>query len=201
MLTATYILVALSVEQASIRLNLLSFQKYVHGQLQAQRSMTLAQLQYACDNLNRLYETCHWRKIERYLIPAIRQAAPQADRLLDELGALNASALEILVSLQTRLDEAAPRNDAQVSEFCDAIDAFCSVLLERLKKEEGELFAVARRAICGEAWFNIAHQFLRHDAQVEETRRRKRPALTLASVTPRPSPEKPQPAVAAVLRS
>lgn len=178
MLTATYILVALSVEQSSIRLHLLSLQKTA----QAQRGMTLAQLQYAFDSLNRLYETCHWRKIERYLIPAIRLAAPQADRLLDELGALNRSAFGILTSLQTRLDEALARNDAQIGEFCDGIDAFCATLLRQLEKEEGELFAVARRVICGDDWFHIANDFLRHDAQIEETRRR-RPALTLASPT------------------
>jgi len=181
MLTVTYILVALSVEQSSIRLNLLALQKYAHVQLQAQRSMTLAQLQYACDSLHHLYQSCHWRKIERYLIPALRQAAPQADRLLDELGALNTVAFDILTSLQKRLDEALAGNDAQVGQFFDGIDAFCATLLRRLEKEEGELYALARRVICFEDWFNIANEFLRHDAQVEETRRSQRPALTLAS--------------------
>ena len=198
MLTATYILVALSVEQASIRLSLISLQKYAQGHVHLQRSMTLAQLQFACDSLHGLYETCHWRKIERYLIPAMREVVPQADRLLDELGAHNHAALAILNSLQARLDEGAARNDAQVGEVFDGIDAFCATLLRRLEKEEGELFAVARRSICGEAWFDIANQFLRHDAQIVETRRRQRPALTLAGFAPQRPAGKLEPAVVSV---
>ena len=81
MLTATYILVSLSVEQASIRMSLLAFQKYMHVQLRHQSRLNLAQLQYAGDWLSRLYQGGYWRKVEMYLIPAIRQAAPHADGL------------------------------------------------------------------------------------------------------------------------
>ena len=48
---------------------------------------------------------------------------------------------------------------------------FCTVLLQRLEKEEKELFAIARATIGGEAWFDIANKFLAHDAQVVEARR------------------------------
>ncbi|HEV7814842.1 MAG TPA: hypothetical protein VGP06_07035 [Janthinobacterium sp.] len=152
-----------------------------------QSNITLGQLQYACDSLNRLYQACHWRKIEMYLIPAIRQVTQQADRLLDELGTLNKAALEILTSLQARVGNAAAQNEEQLAQFCAGIDAFCSTLLQRLEKEERELFVIARRAICGEAWFNIANQFLRHDAQVEETRRNKSAAAAPALPLPPPA--------------
>ena len=172
MLTATYILVSLSVEQASIRMSLLAFQKYMHVQLRHQSQLSLAQMQYAGDWLSRLYQGGYWRKVEMYLMPAIRQAAPHADGLLNELNGLNHAALESINVVQQRAGA--------------AIDAFCAALLQRLEKEERELFALARKVIVGEAWFAIAYQFLAHDARAQEARRGK--AQVLPFVLPAPLP-------------
>lgn len=171
MLTATYTLVALSVEQASIRLSVLSFQKYVASTLTRQQSLTLSQLEYACVTLERLYHACNWRKIELYLIPALRQATERADGLLEELSRLNQFALGVVRRLKAQAEGFGPRSDEQVKAICDAIDSFCGALLQRLEKEEQELFAIARSAICGEAWFAIANKLLAHDAQMAEARR------------------------------
>ncbi|GGB88879.1 hemerythrin domain-containing protein [Pseudoduganella buxea] len=170
MLTATYTLVALSVEQAHIRLSLLSFQKYVQSTLTRQQSLTLSQLEYACETLERLYQACHWRKVELYLIPALRQATERADQLLDELSRLNQSALAVVRRLKQNLVEG-NRDDGEVLAICESMNSFCSALLHRLEKEEKELFAIARSAICGEAWFAIANKLLVHDAQMAEARR------------------------------
>lgn len=171
MLTATYTLVALSVEQANIRVSLLSFQKYVQATLLRQHGMTLSQLEFACESLNRLYQACHWRKIEMYLIPAIRQATQQADQLLEELGRLNDVALGVIRSLQDQVAKSQSENDTLGDEIAQRIDNFCASMLDRLDKEEKELFNLARSAIGGEAWFAIANQFLLHDAHVAEARR------------------------------
>lgn len=171
MLTATYTLVALSVEQANVRLSLLSFQKYVQSTLLRQQRLTLSQLEYACETLERLYQACHWRKIELYLIPALQNATEQANQLLDELSRLNQSALSVIRRLQAELDSAVDYSEQQVAEVCESIETFCSVLLQRLEKEEKELFTIARATIGGEAWFDIANKFLAHDAQVVEARR------------------------------
>ncbi|MDC8758474.1 hypothetical protein [Janthinobacterium fluminis] len=184
MLTATYTLVALSVEQASVRLSLQSFQQYVQANLRHQNSISLAQLQYACDCLNRLYQACHWRKVEIYLIPALRQATEQADRLLDELSTLNNAALDIVKAMQQRAGSMTVHTDEQVAQLCGSMDAFCAALLKRLEREERELFSIARSAICGDAWFSIANQFLLHDARVVETRRARAPVIELARVQP-----------------
>jgi hemerythrin-like domain-containing protein len=171
MLTATYTLVALSVEQSSVRLSLLSFQKYVRSTLMQQNSMTLSQLEYACENLNSLYQACHWRKTEMYLIPAIREATERADQLLEELNRLNQSALMSIRLLQDKLGTLADVRDEQVSQICDSIESFCTSLLQRLEKEEQELFAIARAAIAGETWFSIANQLMMHDKHLEEMKR------------------------------
>ena len=187
MLTATYTLVALSVEQSNVRLGLASLQKYVQANLMHQNSITLGQMEYACDALNHLYQACRWRKVEMFLIPAIRQATQRADALLDELATLNGAALDIIHALRARVGAVATQNEDQVAQICASIDSFCSTLLQRLEKEEQELFAIARGAICGEAWFSIANQFLLHDAREVETRRAKpsKPSmLALAACTP-----------------
>ncbi len=174
MLTATYTLVALSVEQANIRVSLQSFQKYVKATLLRQHGMSLNQLEFAYESLNRLYQACHWRKIEMYLIPAIRQATQQADQLLEELGRLNDTALSVIRSLQELVAKSQRDNEsgeAVSEEIAERIDDFCASMLNRLDKEEKELFNVARAAIGGEAWFAIANQFLLHDAHVAEARR------------------------------
>ena len=171
MLTATYTLVALSVEQSSVRLSLLSFQQYVRSTLMQQNSITLSQLEYACENLDNLYHACHWRKTEMYLIPAIREATERADHLLDELNRLNQSALLSIRMLQEKLGSLAEVRDEQVSQICDSIESFCTSLLKRLEKEELELFAIARAAIAGETWFSIANQLMMHDKHLEEMKR------------------------------
>ena len=201
MLTATYILVSLSVEQASIRMSLLAFQKYMHVQLRQQSRLSLSQLQYAGDWLSRLYQGGYWRKVEMYLIPAIRQAAPHADGpldgLLNELNGLNHAALESINVVQQRAGVALDNSELQAEQLCAAIDSFCAALMARLEKEERELFALARKVIVGEAWFGIAYQFLAHDARAQEARRGKAQVLPFILPVPLPAPATPGGATAA----
>ena len=200
MLTATYILVSLSVEQASIRMSLLAFQKYMQVQLRQQSRLSLAQLQYTGDWLNRLYQGGYWRKVEMYLIPAMRQATPHADGLLngllDELNGLNHAALESINVVQQRAVATLDCSEQQTEQLCAAIDAFCTALLQRLEKEERELFALARKVIVGEAWFAIAYQFLAHDAQVREARRGRAQVLPFILPVPVPASGTPGGAIA-----
>jgi len=170
MLTATYTLVALSVEQANVRLSLLSFQKYVQSTLLRQQRLTLSQLEYACETLERLYQACHWRKIDMFLIPAIRRATPQADGLLSELDALSNAAGEAIADIVAMVSAGPIDNSASVGRFCGHIEAFCDAMLIRLEREEAELFSLARTMITGEEWFDVANQMLAHDAYRQETR-------------------------------
>lgn len=170
MLTATYTLVALSVEQASVRVSLQSLQKVLHSNFIQQRALTAGQVDYACDALRRLYDTCHWRKIEKFLIPAIHRATHEADELLLELDRLNSAAAEAMGEIAERFAGLSVDSSDRVAEFCASVDAFCNALLQRLAREEQELFPVARSVISGEAWFSIANKMLAHEAYVQETR-------------------------------
>lgn len=193
MLTATYTLVALSVEQASVRLSLLSFQKYVRSTLLQQNSITLSQLEYACASLNNLYQACYWRKTEMYLIPALRQTTERADQLLDELNRLNQSALTAIRSLQERVGIFADVQDFRVEQVCDSIEMFCTSMLQRLEKEEQELFAIARTAFAGDTWFSIANQLMMHDKHLQEMKRSAPPVVDNAEPASIAAVEKSRP--------
>ncbi|WP_100876418.1 hypothetical protein [Janthinobacterium sp. 64] len=172
-------------------MSLLAFQKYMQVQLRQQSRLSLAQLQYTGDWLNRLYQGGYWRKVELYLVPAIRQATPHADGLLNELNGLNHAALESINVVQQRAGAAIDHSELQAEQLCAAIDAFCAALLQRLEKEERELFALARKVIVGEAWFAIAYQFLAHDARAQEARRGKAQVLPFVLPVPLPAPGTP----------
>lgn len=170
MLTATYTLVALSVEQANVRVSLQSLQELIQSNFIHQDALTPGQVSYACDVVRRLYENCHWRKLDMFLIPAIQNATRDADDLLrglDELGRMAADAVGLLA---IKVGATAVDTPARVMQFCYALESFCAATLKRVELEEQELFPVARTVISGEAWFSIANQMLAHDAYVQDTK-------------------------------
>ncbi|MDP3672734.1 MAG: hypothetical protein Q8R69_23990 [Telluria sp.] len=182
MLTATYTLVALSVEQASVRVSLQSLQKLLHSNFLYQSALTPGQVDYTCDALQRLYDLCRWRKIEMFLIPAIRGTTSEADRLLPDLDSLSMAAADAMSAVAEGPGVTLIDCEAKVKRFCAAVEDFCSALLKRLEREEKELFPVARAVISGEAWFSIANQMLAHDAYRQENRQTK-PHVRLAHLS------------------
>jgi len=170
MLTATYTLVALSVEQNNVRVSLQSLQQLLQTNFVHQSALTAGQVSYACDAVKRLYESCHWRKLDMFLIPAIRHATSDASALLKDLDELGRAAADAVGILAIKLGSSAVDTAVKVAQFCCAIESFCSATLKRLELEERELFPVARAVISGEAWFSIANQMLAHDAYVQESK-------------------------------
>lgn len=174
MLTATYTLVALSVEQTNMRVSLHAIEQLVQKGYTRQSALTSGQAQYVCDALRRLYEQCHRRKLDKFLMPALRRAGAGANPLLRELDMLSRSASEALDAACILLEDGVD-NEERVDAFCLAVERFCSALTVRFEREERELFPVARSAIAGDAWFAVANQMLAHDAYVEEHRGRMAP--------------------------
>ena len=177
MLTATYTLVALSVEQASVRVSLQSLQKILPTNFLKQATLTPGQVSYACDALQRLFRTCHWRKIDIFLIPAIRRATAQGNSLLDELDALSDAAGQAIADVVARVNAGPIDGQAAVRQFCKTIETFCDAMLARLDREEHELFSLARTTITGEEWFDVANLMLVYDARRQE----RRPARDIAA--------------------
>lgn len=185
MLTATYTLVALSVEQTSVRSSLQALQKLLKSSFREQTTLSQMQIDVTCDTIRGLYDSCHWRKLDKFLIPAVRRAGDGADGLLSQLDALSQAAADAMAAALRIVDIAEP-DSVRVAEFCGALELFCAALLERLEREERELFPVAGSVISGEDWFAIANQMLAHDAYQLESRSGEHAPPTGRGFLPRP---------------
>ena len=168
MLTATYTLVALSVEQTNVRLGLQSLQDLIDTHFMQQSTLSAGQVSLALDAVNRLCDCPHWRKLDMFLIPAIRSASRNADELLHNLEELGRAAAAAVGDVAAALGTSAIDSSAKVSQFCSAIDVFASATMKRLELEDKQLFPLARSVISGEAWFSIANQMLALDAYTQD---------------------------------
>ncbi|HEX8477359.1 MAG TPA: hypothetical protein VF663_03435 [Telluria sp.] len=168
MLTATYTLVALTIEQTSVRVGLQSLRQMLHTYYLHQGALTAAQFDYATSTMQRLYDAAHWRKLDKFLVPALRRATRLADELLAALDALSVQASDALAV--SGAFEGPIEGCEQVDAFCSVVDTFCRVLLARIDREELELFPLTRVAVPGEAWFALANQMLAHDAYMLDQR-------------------------------
>jgi len=168
MLTSTYTLVALSVEQTTVRAalqSLLDELRALPGDFSTLAAGRAAQL---CTALRQAYDNCHWRKLDKFLVPVLRRSTAAADGLLAELERLSgqaAAAMEVAAACVGAADRPVPRD-----VFCGAIEGCVAALRRRLEREEHELFPLARGAVGGDAWFAIANQMLAHDAYAQERR-------------------------------
>jgi hypothetical protein len=170
MLTTTYSMVALSIEQRTAHSLLTTLQQTIKTSAKGLDAIGPNGLESAFEKLSRFDRYCHDRKVELYVIPAIRKATREADSLLAELESLSLRGLDILRSLRNELQSALDHGIAKIEEFCRSMDLYCSSLLQRLIKEE-ELLKIARRVISGEEWFSIAANFLSYDAEYDRRRR------------------------------
>jgi hemerythrin-like domain-containing protein len=168
MLTSTYTLVALSVEQTTVRAalqSLLDELRALPGDFSTLAAGRAAQL---CAALRQVYDNCHWRKLDKFLVPALRRSTAAADGLLEELECLSgkaAAAMGVAEACVGAPDRPVPRD-----VFRDAVEGCVGALRSRLEREEKELFPLARTAVGGDAWFAIANQMLAHDAYAQERR-------------------------------
>lgn len=164
MLTATYSLVAMSVEHANVRSSLNAFHGLINSTFAPEPSLSTGQVDFACLAMERLYHAFGCRKVEMFLIPAVRKLTHVADRLLTELDHLRRSAAQAMDWLLDRVRGRTIDTEADVAHFCQTADTFCTALLARLEREERELFVVARTALPVETWFDIAHGMFAADS-------------------------------------
>lgn len=163
MLTSTYTLVALSVEQARARIEVQALLERWRPGAWWGEPPAMRQYEQACEALSQACESCHWRKLDKFVLPALRRCGDDGARLVAELDGLSRQALEARLAAQAAASEGDPGCLA-------ALERCCELLLERLEREERELLPLARTMIPGETWFAIANQMLAHDAHQNENR-------------------------------
>ncbi len=168
MLTSTYTLVALSVEQTTVRAALQSLLDEMRALPDDFSTLAAGRAAQLCTALRQAYDNCHWRKLDKFLVPVLRRSTAAADGLLAELERLSgqaAAAMHVAEACVGAADRPVPRD-----VFCGAIEGCVAALRRRLEREEHELFPLARGAVGGDAWFAIANQMLAHDAYAQERR-------------------------------
>ncbi|MGJ7918288.1 hemerythrin domain-containing protein, partial [Massilia sp. LXY-6] len=162
MLTSTYTLVALSVEQTTVRSALQSLACTLHALPDDGGTLAPGQAAQLCAELRQVVGDCHWRKLDKFLVPALRRSTEAADGLLRALEQLSRSAAEFLAAAEACVDAGGRGIDR--NSFHEAVEGCIAALRCRLEREEHELFPLARSLVRGEAWFAIANQMLAHDA-------------------------------------
>jgi len=171
MLTATYSLVAISAEQDKARGILSKLQQYIQSAWQGLQNVDLAFLDTAFNRLLQFDDFFRNRKVERYLIPALRCATREADALIAELEELSARSTGILHAARRHLVSALEISSIRAGEICHSMELYCHSLSTRLNKEDDLLFPFARRLLSVEEWFSLAAKFLADDAEASGRRR------------------------------
>lgn len=168
MLTSTYTLVALSIEQTTVRVALQSLADELRALPGDYATLAAGRAAQLCTSLRRVVDNCHWRKLDKFLVPVLRRSSPAAAGLLDDLEQLSHDAAAAMADAEARVGDGGHPVDR--ARFCGAIEACIAALRSRLEREEHELFPLARGTIGSEAWFAIANQMLAHDAYAHERR-------------------------------
>ncbi len=161
MLTATYSIIALKIEQNRARWTFSSIQQFI---LNGVRNIkTAGSIDFDFDamlmRLDQFEKFCHQRKMEVFVIPALRKITHEADSLLDELERLSAASMSLLRAVQEKLQQALRNGVAVIDEICASLEQCCAHFFRRLAHED-EVVQIAERVMPTEAWFGIAESFL-----------------------------------------
>ena len=167
MLTATYSLVAIAAEQDKTRAMLSRLQQYLQGTWRGLQKIDFSFLESAFGKLLQFDKYFGARKLERYLVPAMRSAGREAEILVSELDVLSAKGANIMRSLGEQLAEVFEASSVRITQICHAMETYCGTMLVRLEREERELIPMARRLFSIEDWFTIAAQFLSDDGDAD----------------------------------
>jgi hemerythrin-like domain-containing protein len=167
MLTATYSLVAIAAEQDKTRTMLSRLQQYLQATWRGLQNIDFSFLETTFGKLMQFEKYFGARKLERFLVPALRGADREAESLVAELDALRVKSANILRSLGDQLAAAFEMSSVKINQICHAMESYCGYMLVRLEREERELIPLARRLFSIEDWFKIAAQFLSDDGDGE----------------------------------
>ncbi|WP_334186990.1 hypothetical protein [Noviherbaspirillum sp.] len=182
MLTATYSLIAISNEQSAIQRILRKVQQSLQSLRKNLQQIDLPALNAIFEQVTHFDMLCHARKVERYLVPAIKAVTHAADDLLAELDLLSSSASMLLRSAGDAVGRRVADRE-QLMETHSSLEQYCHKMSIRLAREESELFPLAQRVLSVEEWFAVAENFLSDDERTL-TRRRRAPHYVVTQASP-----------------
>ena len=160
MLTATYVLLTLSIEQKKERHFISRLLQHVQSIARRPQEIDPVFLESQLKELSSFAEARHQRKVEACLMPAVRAADSNCAALINDLETLSRLGKAMLAAVHKCLRRAMRRSASQGKFLCRTIDMYCQNLLCRLDKEEQELLPLAQKVISSDDWFEIGSQFL-----------------------------------------
>jgi hypothetical protein len=188
MLTLTYALVALSVEQRKVKERVLELQQEVQIERKQRLLGNRAHVESLVSQFIKLDEACRSRNIEHYVLPAIRTATSEADSLLADIDALTLMGRITLKTVHARLRQATARGSFELDFLCDSLQQYCQDMLKRLELEEAQVLPLAQRVISSDEWFDIAARFISSDlgrSEREQAEREEERAVHTSSIRDR----------------
>lgn len=175
MLTATYVLLTLSIEQKKERHFISRLLQYVQSIARRPQEIDPVFIESQLKQLTSFAEARHQRKVEACLMPAVRAAEPNCTPLINDLETLSQRGSAMLNAVYRCLRRAMRRSASQGKFLCRTVDLYCQNLLKRLDKEEQELLPLAQKVISSEEWFEIGSKFLEQDDEDAASRPELRP--------------------------
>ena len=160
MLTATYSMVAMATEQARACNILDSTRAAITAMWGDVQEGDLARMETALLRLTRFEQYCHQRKVEKFVIPAVRGASHEIDAIVGDLDSLSNVGIDCLDRAAEQWRMMFDRRAQRMAALCGAMESYCDCLQQRLRKEEEELLPLVRRMLSMEDWFALAAQFL-----------------------------------------
>ncbi len=170
MLTATYSLVAISSEQQKAHRVLARLQQGIAHLWKNLQEIDLAGVEAAIHKLVHFDHVVRQRKMERYVIPALKSATHEVDAVLEELDALSGFCEHLLQSLRQQSRLVLQQGRSKLKDLRRAMELYCSNLHLRLAKEEELLLPLVPRVLSGEEIFEMGVQFLSDDGKRLEHR-------------------------------
>lgn len=160
MLTATYSMVAMATEQARACTILNNTRAAITAMWANAQEGDLARIETALLHLTRFEHYCHQRKVEKFVIPAMRGASHEIDAIVGDLDSLSNVGMHCLNRAAEQWRTIVDRRAQRMAELCGAMELYCDCLQQRLRKEEEELLPLVRRMLSMDDWFALAAQFL-----------------------------------------
>ncbi len=160
MLTATYSMVAMATEQTRASNILNSTRAAIAAMWGNAQEVDLARMETALKRLTRFEQYCHQRKVEKFVIPAVRGASHEIDAIVGDLDSLSNVGIDFLEGAAEQWSMMFDRRAQRMAALCGAMESYCDCLQQRLRKEEEELLPLVRRMLSMEDWFALAAQFL-----------------------------------------
>jgi len=105
MLTATYSIVTLKLEQENMRWNFSALQQTILSSIKNLNHVSSMEFESMLNSLSQFEQYCQQRKVEIFIVPALRKFTREADTLLDELDSLSQHCFSILCKLRVRLQQ------------------------------------------------------------------------------------------------